>query len=131
MSEQENKSDGSLLKKRPRSRGDCVKGPRPCPWVSCRHHLGTDVKPRKMTKKRAKKKPPLLKIYEENIFGERPSCVLDLCEEGQPMTFEQIGEAIGLTKQRVEQIYRAAERNMKQALLENLEDEYGTISESY
>ncbi len=25
---------------RPRTRGECVDGPRPCPWLSCRHHLG-------------------------------------------------------------------------------------------
>ncbi len=24
----------------PRTRGDCVDGPRPCPWISCRYHLG-------------------------------------------------------------------------------------------
>jgi hypothetical protein len=28
---------------RPRTRGDCIDGPRPCPWVSCRHHLYLDV----------------------------------------------------------------------------------------
>jgi len=27
------------LPDRPRTRGDCVDGPRPCPWVGCRHHL--------------------------------------------------------------------------------------------
>lgn len=30
---------------RPRTRGDCVDGPLPCPWVSCRHHLYLDVNP--------------------------------------------------------------------------------------
>ena len=24
---------------RPRTRGECVDGPRPCPWVGCKHHL--------------------------------------------------------------------------------------------
>jgi len=24
---------------RPRTRAECADGPRPCPWVSCRHHL--------------------------------------------------------------------------------------------
>lgn len=27
------------MDERPRRRGDCVDGPRPCPWVSCRYHL--------------------------------------------------------------------------------------------
>jgi len=31
------------LPPRPRTRGDCVEGVRPCPWVGCRHHLFLDV----------------------------------------------------------------------------------------
>src|SRR5581483_1287305 len=31
------------LPPRPRTRGECVDGPRPCPWVGCRHHLALDV----------------------------------------------------------------------------------------
>lgn len=30
---------------RPRTRAECVDGPRPCPFVSCRHHLAFDVMP--------------------------------------------------------------------------------------
>lgn len=28
---------------RPRTRGDCVDGPRPCPYVTCTHHLAIEV----------------------------------------------------------------------------------------
>lgn len=35
-------SDGQVYE-RPRTRGDCADGPRPCPWVACRHHLYLDV----------------------------------------------------------------------------------------
>lgn len=28
---------------RPQTRAACVDGPRPCPWVSCRHHLALEV----------------------------------------------------------------------------------------
>lgn len=28
---------------RPKTRGDCLEGPRPCPWVSCRYNLYLDV----------------------------------------------------------------------------------------
>ncbi|NUQ78861.1 MAG: hypothetical protein HUU21_35500, partial [Polyangiaceae bacterium] len=31
---------------KPRARGECVDGPRPCPYVSCQHHLYLDVSPR-------------------------------------------------------------------------------------
>lgn len=29
--------------KRPTKRSECIDGPRPCPWVSCRHHLLLEV----------------------------------------------------------------------------------------
>lgn len=29
---------------RPRTRGDCFRLPRPCPFVGCRHHLYLDVR---------------------------------------------------------------------------------------
>lgn len=28
-----------VLPERPRTRGDCVNGIRPCPWIACRYHL--------------------------------------------------------------------------------------------
>lgn len=28
---------------RPRTRADCEQGPRPCPWVGCRHHTILEV----------------------------------------------------------------------------------------
>lgn len=28
---------------KPRTRSDCVDGPRPCPWVSCRHNLMVEI----------------------------------------------------------------------------------------
>ena len=28
---------------RPKTRADCVDGPRPCPYISCAHHLYLDV----------------------------------------------------------------------------------------
>ena len=31
------------MDEKPRRRGDCENGARPCPWVSCRHHLFLDV----------------------------------------------------------------------------------------
>lgn len=33
---------GGTDPKRPQTRGDCVDGPRPCPWVGCRHHTYID-----------------------------------------------------------------------------------------
>jgi hypothetical protein len=32
-----------IAEHRPRTRADCIDGPRPCVFYSCRHHLGVDV----------------------------------------------------------------------------------------
>src|SRR5690606_40153075 len=31
---------------KPKTRADCKDGPRPCPFISCKHHLYVDVSPR-------------------------------------------------------------------------------------
>src|SRR5690606_10673395 len=31
---------------KPRTRAECKGGPRPCPYISCKHHLFVDVSPR-------------------------------------------------------------------------------------
>src|ERR1700712_3156790 len=31
---------------KPATRAECAEGPRPCPYVSCKHHLFIDVSPR-------------------------------------------------------------------------------------
>jgi hypothetical protein len=32
------------LPDRPRTRADCIDGPRPCPWYGCRYHLGIKIR---------------------------------------------------------------------------------------
>lgn len=34
--------DAMMPLQRPKTRGECKDGPRPCPWVGCRHHLWSD-----------------------------------------------------------------------------------------
>ncbi len=29
----------------PKTRGDCIDGPRPCPYETCKYHLGRDTEP--------------------------------------------------------------------------------------
>ena len=62
-------------------------GLRPCPWLKCRHHIWTDV-----SKKRD------LPVH---------SCALDVADEG-PHTLEQLGELLGLTRERMRQIEEMA-----------------------
>ena len=57
--------------RRPRTRGECLGGPRPCPWIDCRHHLG----------------------------GERhETCCLDVIRSGG-MTFGEVARIIGISRQ--------------------------------
>lgn len=107
--------------RRPRTRGECVGGPRPCPWVGCRYHLYLDVDPY----------TGRLKI---NFPGLSPleipwTCALDVAEYwilphscaiedrhprviGEGNTLELVGLAIHLTRERVRQIEQRAMRKL-------------------
>lgn len=79
---------------RPRTRADCIDGPRPCPWVGCAHHLYLDVSPRG----RLTLNFPGLEPWEL-----KESCALDLADH-HGLTPEHVGEAMGLTAEDVCQI---------------------------
>lgn len=79
---------------RPRTRGDCKDGPRPCPWVSCKYHLYLDVSDAGAIKLNF----PRLAVEELAC-----SCALDVADEGGA-TLEEIGEMFNLTRERVRQI---------------------------
>lgn len=78
---------------RPRTRAECQEGPRPCPWVSCRHHLMLEVHP---TSGAIKLNHPDLSVMKE-------TCSLDIADR-DPLTLKELGEAIGVTNERVRQI---------------------------
>ena len=80
---------------RPLTRGDCVDAPRPCPWVSCRHHLYLDVHP--LTGHLTLNFPDL----DPDEIPE--TCSLDVADyEG--ITLDQCGQALNLTRERIRQI---------------------------
>ncbi len=72
-------------------------GPRPCPWVACRHHLYLDVRPETGS----------IKFNFPDIAPEdmenRPTCSLDVADQGG-VTLEAAGEMMNLTRERVRQI---------------------------
>jgi hypothetical protein len=85
---------GQLEPERPRTRGQCRGGMRPCPFVSCRHHLYLDVNPENGS---IKFNFPHLDPWELP-----DSCALDVAESGEH-TLEEVGQVVNLTRERVRQ----------------------------
>jgi hypothetical protein len=80
---------------RPHNRSECMNGPRPCPHVSCKHHLYLDVSPYTGT---IKLNFPELEVWELSI-----SCALDVADAGG-VRLEQVGEMMNITRERARQI---------------------------
>jgi hypothetical protein len=80
---------------KPRARSECVDGPRPCPFVSCKHHLFVDVSPRTGA---IKLNFPDLEVWD---MGE--SCALDVADRGGT-TLEDVGAIMNLTRERIRQV---------------------------
>jgi hypothetical protein len=89
--------------KKPRTRGECANGVRPCPWISCRHHLYLEVNGESGS---IKFNFPALEVDELT-----ESCSLDVADRGEH-TLEQVGRLTNLTRERARQIEtRALIRN--------------------
>ena len=78
---------------RPRTRGDCAGGPRPCPWASCRFNLLLEVTP----------ETGRIVLQERELEDLPETCALDVADRGglnQPDT----AALLGVTRQRVDQL---------------------------
>lgn len=84
-----------LIAERPKTRGDCQGGPRPCPWVGCHHHLYLDVNPVTGTIK--------IGIPDREPWEMSHTCVLDVADLGG-ITLEETAEKFGVTRERIRQI---------------------------
>jgi hypothetical protein len=104
---------GELDQLRPRVRGDCEAGERPCPWVGCKFHLYLDVTPAGSIKENYPDRGP-------EALGE--SCALDLADRGG-MTLEAVGDLLGLTRERIRQVERQALARAAAAVDEDGSDE--------
>jgi hypothetical protein len=80
---------------KPRTRAECVDGPRPCPYVSCQHHLYLDVSSRTGA---IKLNFPDLEVWEMN-----ETCALDIADRGGT-TLEDVGAIMNLTRERIRQV---------------------------
>ena len=80
---------------RPHSREECAQMPRPCPFVSCAHHLYLDVNPESGA---IKLNFPHLEVWE---MAE--TCSLDVADKGG-ITLEEVGAILNLTRERIRQV---------------------------
>ena len=78
---------------------------RPCPWVSCRHHLYLEVRPTG-----AIQFPfPCLQLWEMEA-----TCSLDVADQYPAgLTLTDVGEFFNLTRERVRQIEARALRKLQ------------------
>lgn len=94
IEEPEDEVTAALRAQRPRTRGECIDGPRPCPWASCRHHLAVDVR----ASGSLKRAYPSTSV--EDLLD---TCSLDIADRGG-VSLERIAHALGLTRERVRQL---------------------------
>lgn len=92
----------AIQAQRPRTRGDCVDGPRPCPWVGCRHHLYLQIKSN-----------GALCAQPVEPWDLRHSCSLDVAEEAEDLRLVDLAEALGVTHQNVSLALEDAVRSFK------------------
>src|SRR5262245_52513993 len=80
---------------KPKTRADCVDGARPCPFVSCKHHLYLDVSARTGAIK--------LNFPDLEVWEMTETCALDIADRGGT-TLEEVGAIMNLTRERIRQV---------------------------
>jgi hypothetical protein len=80
---------------RPRTRAECSDAPRPCPFVSCQHHLYLDVSARTGAIK--------LNFPDLEVWEMTETCALDVADRGGT-TLEEVGAIMNLTRERIRQV---------------------------
>lgn len=97
---------------RPRTRGDCEDGPRPCPIVSCRYHMLLDVgEDGRLVKTRP---------FDEHdadsvaftLLAMPETCSLDVAERGAHAETD-IAEMLNLTRTHVADIETRTHRKLR------------------
>jgi hypothetical protein len=91
---------------RPKTRGDCKDGIRPCPWVGCRHHLYLNVNEDTGSMTQNFPKTPVWDLTE--------SCSLDLADANPDgLKLESMAAFMELTKERIRQIEEQAKEQLR------------------
>jgi hypothetical protein len=103
---------------RPRTRGDCLEIPRPCPFVGCKYHLYLDVNPDTGTIR--------LNFPEKEVWELEETCALDVADRGGE-ALEVVGGYLNISRQRIEQLEKSLLEELRKsaavrALREHLEE---------
>jgi hypothetical protein len=80
---------------KPKERAECANGERPCPFVSCKHHLYLDVS--------AKTGAIKLNFPDLEVWEMTETCALDVADRGGT-TLEEVGAIMNLTRERIRQV---------------------------
>ncbi|MDB4998860.1 MAG: DNA-binding protein AsgB [Myxococcaceae bacterium] len=80
---------------KPKKREECAQGARPCPFVSCKHHLYLDVSARTGAIK--------LNFPDLEVWEMTETCALDVSDRGGT-TLEEVGAIMNLTRERIRQV---------------------------
>lgn len=123
---------------RPRTRGECLRVPRRCAFIACRHHLAdahmyTDgsitIGELVLTPDETEREVDTFADKLAAMLDEMPdTCVLDVIDRtrADELTLEQIGRRLGVTRERIRQIERKAisrmGRETRRALVDALDD---------
>ena len=135
--------------RRPRTRGDCRRGIRPCPWVSCTQNLLIDVledgtlvlnaetsrlRARAMLtiKDRDEVADDAIEDAVEYWFDEprppRRSCAIDEAEAAGGMQLDEIADLVFVTRERVRQLEAVGLRELsKDPDIREMADKPGLI----
>lgn len=88
---------------RPKTRGDCFGGPRPCQFVGCKFHTYLDV---------TEKGSLVINRPDVDVAELTASCSLDIADR-EPVTLEEVGGVLNLTRERVRQLEGAALKKLE------------------
>jgi hypothetical protein len=103
---------------RPKTRAECEGAERPCPFVSCKHHLYLDVNTKSGSVK--------LNFPDLEVEDLPETCALDVADRGG-LTLEETGDVMNLTRERIRQVEIVALEKLK--ALNGIEALDGEIAE--
>ncbi len=89
---------------RPAVRGDCVDGPRPCPFVGCRWHLYLEVLERSGAIR--------LNFPDLEVDELTDSCALDIADRGG-VTLDVVAKVLRVSRERIRQLEERAKSNLE------------------